>query len=240
MCCLALVLACGSEQRLPPLEDLASAGGAAGAGAGAGGFSGRAGSSSGGAAGGSGTPACATRAECQRLCGAFGADPASCGLGDSEQCGCLCEQRFAAPCPGEVAALAGCIGESPSIDCAVHGRIFPGCEDQSFALEACDFTARGQLCAGAYPACTPFCRQLKLASCSRGPESAAACLCGCEATLVTTCAASFDAFMACTAGAPTFACDGAGRPVAATCDAAWQELAACMAAPAPGSPDAGN
>jgi hypothetical protein len=143
------------------------------------------------------------------------------------------------PCPDELVALSDCIRDAPSIDCAARGRIFTGCEDESFALEACDFSAREQLCASAYPACTPFCRGMRLAFCPHGPESAAACLCGCEATVVTRCAAELDVFMGCTEGQPTFACDGDGRVVSSSCAGEWQALAACMVVPAPGSPDAG-
>lgn len=185
-------------------------------------------------------PECVPREECQRLCGALGSDPAGCGLGDPRQCGCLCEERFNAPCHDSLAALSECIGEAPSIDCAERGRVFAGCEDESFALEACDFAARGQLCAVDQPACTPFCRGLRLGFCARGPESVAACLCGCEATLVTRCQPEFDAFMACTDSAPSFSCDGAGRPVATRCDDAWLALSACMELPASGAADAGN
>lgn len=151
----------------------------------------------------------------------------------------MCEARFGDPCPAELAALSDCIRDAPSVDCAVRGRIFAGCEDESFALEACDFAARGQLCASAYPECTPFCRGLRLAFCPRGPESAAACLCGCEATVVTRCAAELDAFTDCAGAEPTFACGGDGRAVASSCEDAWQTLAACMARPAPASSDAG-
>ena len=242
---------CGSEARAPRVGAgafgaSAGAGGAAAGGAGGARASGAAGEGGSALATGGGAgqapdePACLPRQECQRLCGALGDDPASCGLGDRRQCGCLCEERFNGPCPDELATLAACIRDAPSIDCAARGRIFPGCEDESFALEACDFSAREQLCAGAYPACTPFCRGLRLAFCTRGPESAAACLCGCEATLVTTCAAQFDAFMSCSAGTPTFACDADGRATAVSCADQWQALEACMAAPAPGSPDAGD
>lgn len=241
--------ACGAEKRPPGISS--AVGGASGAVAGGGASSGAGGeggsalgtAGAAGAAGAAGSspddPACQARPECQRLCGALADDPVECGLGDRRECPCACEERFNGPCPGELAALSDCIRDVPSIDCAARGRIFPGCEDESFALEACDFSAREQLCASAYPACTPFCQGLRLAFCPRGPESAAACLCGCEATVVTRCAAELDAFMGCTGGEPTFACDGDGRVVASSCEDVWQALAACMAVPAPGSPDAG-
>jgi hypothetical protein len=244
-------LACGDDQRPPGPSSVAGASaGVSGAGstanAGAGGAAGSPSSAAGsaGAAGAAGSspdaPLCPASPECQRLCSGLADDPAACGLGDRGQCGCLCEERFDGPCPGELAALSDCIRDEPSVDCRERGRIFPGCEDESFALEACDFAARDQLCAGAYPACTPFCRGLRLAFCPSGPESAAACLCGCEATVVTRCATEFEAFMGCTEQTPSFACDGEGRVVAASCEPAWQALAACMAVPAPGSADAGG
>jgi hypothetical protein len=186
----------------------------------------------GGSNGGGGSPAptCIPREGCQRLCGVLGVDP-DCGLGDVAQCGCSCEERFNGPCPDELAALLTCTGPTPTIDCAVNRRIFPGCEDESFALEMCDFRAREELCAASYPDCTPYCRGAMLGLCSLGPESLTACLCGCEATLVTTCASEFDAFMGCTAKAPTFACDANGRPTASSCPNEWQALSTCMALP---------
>jgi hypothetical protein len=244
---LSAAMACGPEKRPPGVSSAVGASGGA-SGASGGGIGGVANAGAGveggapgtaGAAGSAPEGACQSAPECQRLCSALADDPAACGLGDRRQCGCLCEERFNGPCPAELAALSDCIRDAPSIDCATRGRIFPGCEDESFALEACDFSAREQLCAGAYPACTPFCRGLRSAFCPRGPESAASCLCGCEATVVTRCAAAFDAFMGCSEGTPTFACDADGRVVAAACEEAWQTLAACMAVPAPGSPDAG-
>jgi hypothetical protein len=161
----------------------------------------------------------------------LGADPSACGLGNARQCGCECEERFNGPCPDELDALMACAGETPSIDCRTRGRILSGCENESFALEACDFQAREQLCAGAHPECTPYCRNAVLAFCPLGPESAASCLCGCEASLVTTCANEFAAFMACSAQAPTFACDGVGRVVATSCAIEWSALAACQGTP---------
>jgi hypothetical protein len=187
-----------------------------------------------GGAAGSGAlaePSCIPRQSCQRLCAAFGADPSACGLGNSRQCGCECEERLNGPCPDELDALLACAGDAASIDCNTRGRIFAGCEDESFALEACDFQAREQLCAGAYPECTPYCRSAVLAFCPLGPESTASCLCGCEASLVATCAGEFAAFMACTAQAPSFACDASGRVVATSCDAEWAALAACQGVP---------
>jgi hypothetical protein len=185
----------------------------------------------GGGAPDDGAPSCVPRQSCQRLCSTFGDDPASCGLGTLRQCGCACEERFNGPCPDELDALLTCAGDTPSIDCNARGRIFTGCEAESFALEACDFQARGQLCAGAFPACTPYCQGAVLAFCPLGPESVASCLCGCEASLVTTCGAEFDAFMTCTAQAPAFGCDIAGRIVASTCATEWSALSVCMGVP---------
>jgi hypothetical protein len=187
-----------------------------------------------GGAAGSGVapePSCVPRQSCQRLCAAFGADASACGLGNSRQCGCECEERLNGPCPEELDALLACAGEMPSIDCSTRGRIVAGCEAESWARESSDFQAREQLCAGAYPECTPYCQSAVLAFCPLGPESAASCLCGCEASLVTTCATEFGAFMACTAQAPSFGCDAAGRIVAASCDAEWAALAACQGVP---------
>lgn len=194
-----------------------------------------------GQGGGSAEPienACIPRQSCQRLCGALGPDPASCGLGNAAQCGCVCEERFNGPCPEQLDALLACAGEGFSLDCTVRGRIVPGCENESFALEACDFQAREQLCAGSYPACTPYCRAAMLGFCPLGPESVASCLCGCEATLVTTCSTAFDAFMACTAQTPAFACDDTGRPAATSCPSEWRALSSCMEGLGP--PDAGG
>jgi len=241
---LFAALACGSDHRPPRVEGGSAAGGQAGSGTGPAGTAGEggaagsamagAGAAGEGGAAGSGAPlepSCVPRQSCQRLCTALGADPSACGLGNSRQCGCECEERLNGPCPDELDALVACAGETPSIDCSARGRIFPGCEDESFALEACDFQAREQLCAGAYPECTPYCRGAVLGFCPLGPESVASCLCGCEASLVTTCAGEFAAFMACTAQAPSFACDGSGRIVATSCDAEWAALAACQGVP---------
>ena len=195
------------------------------------GAAGRAGAA--GSAGSDDPPAesCIPRQGCQRLCDILGDDPA-CGLGNVTQCGCACEQRFNGPCPEELDALLACTGDAPTIDCRARGRTFPGCENESFALEVCDFQAREQLCAGAYPDCTPYCRGAMLSFCPLGPESVASCLCGCEASLVTTCTVAFEAFMTCTAKAPAFACDTDGRITATSCPTEWQALATCMA-PAP-------
>jgi hypothetical protein len=219
------------------------ASGAAAALAGAAGEGGSAMSGSSGAAGSAGSagsdgntedpPAesCIPRQSCQRLCDVLGDDPA-CGLGTVTQCGCACEQRFNGPCPEELDALLACTGDAPTIDCRARGRTFPGCEDESFALEVCDFQAREQLCAGAYPDCTPYCRGAVLSFCPLGPESVASCLCGCEASLVTTCTVAFDAFMSCTSKSPAFTCDTDGRITATSCPTEWQALATCMT-PAP-------
>jgi hypothetical protein len=198
------------------------------------GAAGRAGAA--GSAGSGGTAeeppveSCIPREGCQRLCDVLGDDPA-CGLGNATQCGCACEQRFNGPCPEELDALLACTGDAPTIDCRARGRTFAGCENESFALEACDFQAREQLCAGAYPDCTPYCRGAMLSFCPFGPESVASCLCGCEASLVTTCAVAFAAFMTCTSKTPAFTCDTDGRITATSCPTEWQALAACMTPP---------
>lgn len=192
----------------------------------------------GGASGGGpfpGEPSCIPRQGCQRLCSALAADPSACGLGNDRQCGCQCEERFNGPCPDELDALVTCVGETPSIDCRARGRIFAGCEEESFALESCDFQAREQLCAADHPECTPYCRGAVLAFCPLGPESVVSCLCGCEATLVTTCQTEFVAFMACTAAEPAFSCDDRGRIVATSCATEWAALALCQGQPVEGS-----
>jgi hypothetical protein len=244
--------ACGSDEH--PARSIDSGTGGSGPGAGGGasgaaaslaGTAGEGGSALSGSAGAAGSagaggsagsngdaedppaPSCIPRQGCQRLCDILADDPA-CGLGNVSQCGCACEQRFNGPCPDELDALLACAGDAPSIDCGARGRIFPGCENESFALEACDFQAREQLCAGAYPDCTPYCRGAMLGFCSLGPESVASCLCGCEASLVTTCAAPFEAFMTCTAKTPAFTCDIDGRISATSCPTEWQALATCM------------
>jgi hypothetical protein len=241
------LVACASNDRPPRLNDTdegatggRSTGGAGAAGAtststgqggsanaGIGGASGAAGISGGG--GEPLTESCIPRQGCQRLCDVLGVEPA-CGLGNVSQCGCACEERFNGPCPDELDALLTCTGDSPTIDCRVRGRIFPGCENESFALEVCDFRAREQLCAGSYPACTPYCRAAMLSFCPLGPESVASCLCGCEASLVTTCTTEFDAFMTCSGAAPAFTCDPDGRLLASSCGTEWQTLSACMTA----------
>jgi hypothetical protein len=188
----------------------------------------------GGVSGGNGEPveaSCIPRQGCQRLCDVLGVDPA-CGLGNVSQCGCACEERFNGPCPEELDALLACTGDAPTIDCRVGGRIFPGCENESFALEVCDFRAREQLCAASFPECTSYCRGAMLSFCPLGPESFASCLCGCEASLVTTCATELEAFMTCAGDAPTFTCDPDGRPLASSCDTEWQALSACTGAAA--------
>jgi hypothetical protein len=250
----AALSACGAKKH-PPLagpgepSELPGTGGSLGE-AGDGGGGGAAGSSptgsagalnrsgSGGAAGsGPEEPSCIPRQECQRFCAAFGNDPSSCGLGDSSQCGCICEQRFNSPCPNELTALLACAGATPSVDCASRGRIFPGCERESFDLELCDFRGRERLCAQSYPRCQPYCEAAVLGFCSLGPENVTSCLCGCEASLVTRCETYFDAFMDCSADAPAFACDADGRSIPTTCLSEWQALSGCL----DGSPpDAGN
>jgi hypothetical protein len=194
-------------------------------------------SGAGGGAGSAGESSCIPRQECRSYCAAFGADTASCGLGNSSQCGCVCEKRFNQPCPQELAALVACAASAPDVDCATRGRIFAGCEAESFALELCDFRGRERLCAQAYPRCLPYCEAAVLGYCSRGPSSLTSCLCGCEASLVARCDPQFEAFMACTADAPAFSCDADGRNVATSCLPEWQALDGCLRGL---PPDAGN
>ena len=203
--------------------------------AGAVGLSGSGGGGSGGSEGAE--TSCIPRQECRSYCAAFGVDTASCGMGDSSQCACVCEKRFDEPCPQELAALVACAGTSPDVDCATRGRIFAGCETESFALELCDFRGRERLCAQAYPRCLPYCEGAVLGYCSLGPSSVTSCLCGCEASLVARCDPQFEAFMDCTADAPAFSCDGDGRNVATSCLPQWQALDSCVGG---GLPDAGN
>ena len=257
---LVLSSACNSGGRPPPpasTDDYgrSGSGGSAstqqgnggsgsGAGGGAGSFNGGGGSASSGAgAGGAGMGGsspfdadCTPREDCLALCAAVGSNPSACGLGEPAQCACACEQRFRGPCPDELAAVVACAGDAPSIDCAERGRIFPGCEAQSVALELCDFRAREQLCAQAYPRCLAYCQPATLSFCPQGPATVSSCLCGCEATLIGNCETQFDAFMACAADAPSFSCDSNGREVPASCLAEWQTLQSC----ASGTPDAGN
>jgi hypothetical protein len=252
---LALIAAasCGGDERPPTLPGTSGAGtsgnaGAAGTASTQAGAAGSATAGSSGAAGSAGSagsgepfePECVPREPCQRLCAAVADDPTSCGLGDREQCGCICEDRFNGPCPEELEALTNCTGATPSIDCSVRGRIFAGCENESFALELCDFRAREQACAGTYPACTAYCRGATLAFCPQGPESAASCMCGCEATLVTTCASEFDAFIDCNKGDPSFTCDDTGRLQASACESQWDALNGCMNAIGTRTADAGD
>jgi len=182
-------------------------------------------------------PSCIPRQECQTFCAAFGNDPSSCGLGTAAQCGCICEERFNGPCPEELAALISCTGATPSVDCASHGRIFDGCESASFELELCDFRAREELCARAYPRCLPYCEAAVLGFCPLGTDSVTSCLCGCEASLIGRCEAQFNAFMDCSADAPAFTCDGNGRERASSCLTEWQALDSCVNGT---PPDAGN
>lgn len=251
---LALIAAasCGGDEHPPTLLGNPSAGAGGAANAGAAGSAtaqaGAAGSAIAGASGAAGSgdtadppePECVPREACRRLCSAVADDPANCGLGDTSQCGCICEDRFNGPCPEELEALTNCIGDTPSIDCAVRGRNFPGCENESFALELCDFRAREQLCASSYPACTAYCRGATLAFCPQGPETAASCMCGCEATLVTTCSSEFDAFMACSENEPVFSCDDTGRLQSNLCRDQWDALEGCMSAIVAGPADAGG
>jgi hypothetical protein len=158
-------------------------------------------------------------------------------VGDENQCPCICEQRFNGPCPNELDALLACAGTSPAIDCSVRGRVFPGCEAESFALQICDFRAREQLCARTLPRCTPYCEAATLGFCAQGPESVTGCLCGCEATVVARCEAEFDAFMTCSADLPQFTCDpDDGTLVPGACGAQWQILDDCVNS----RPDAGG
>lgn len=245
--------ACGSKERsLAPIPDppdlpdgtggsAAIPGGGAGA-AGSAGASGAAGSGSAGMAGSAPdivTPSCIPRAPCQTLCGALALDPAECGVGNDAQCGCICEERFNGPCPDELSALLACTGESPSVDCATRGRIFAGCENESIALELCDFRAREALCADVFPRCTPYCRAAALSFCPQGPESVTSCLCGCEATLASTCENEFEAFMNCASDAPQFSCSTSGLPEPASCPSEWQALEGCASQFEPSPRDAG-
>jgi hypothetical protein len=244
---LSFSLGCGSDARPPPSPAIGAAGsGGPVASAGAAGMSGAGGSAmasggGSGAAGNSGAggapsalePSCIPRQNCQRLCSSLGADPASCGVGDAEQCGCICEERFNGPCPDELAVLLSCTGDAPSIDCSINGRIFPGCERESLSLQLCDFRAREQLCAQAFPACTPLCQALTLSFCPQGPESITSCLCGCEQSLATRCASEFSSFMSCSDGAPQFSCDSAGKATPQSCATEWQALESCSTPPAP-------
>ena len=257
-CCVgfgALVLiaaaSCGGEDHPPNLPAASGAGGGSSGNAGAAGTApaGAAGSAIAGASGAAGSagdsnqpfePECVPREPCQRLCAAVADDPANCGLGNRAECGCICEDRFNGPCPEELEALTNCTGATPSIDCSVRGRIFQGCENESFALELCDFRAREQLCASTNPACTAYCRGAILAFCPQGPETAASCMCGCEATLVTTCASEFDAFINCNKGDPVFSCDDTGKLQASACANQWNALNGCMNAIAAGPVDAGG
>ncbi len=250
---IAVLSACGNSDRPPGLtgptggtsgtggESSGSGGAAAGDSGGgtAGGTSGSAGSMSG--AGGSGMPgpACIPRQGCQTLCTALAADPSACGLGNDEQCGCICEERFNGPCSSELDALLACTGPAPSVECSSQGRIFSGCESESVALDLCDFRAREQLCAQSYPRCTPYCQAATLSYCSRGPESVTSCLCGCEASLATTCATAFEAFMTCSGDAPDFSCDGSGQPTPTSCSAEWQAVLDCVSPGAAPGPDGG-
>lgn len=184
-------------------------------------------------------PSCLPRPGCQRLCAVLGSDPAGCGVGTEDQCGCICEERFNGPCPDELNALLACTGAEPTVDCSARGRIFAGCENESVALDLCDFRAREQLCAQAFPACTPYCVAVTLNFCPRGPESVTSCLCGCEATLATTCESEFSAFMSCSNAAPQLTCAETGLPVAATCLDEWQALESCSQGSVPSAPDAG-
>jgi len=184
--------------------------------------------------------ACVPRQACQTLCSAVAADPSGCGLGNDEQCGCICEERFNGPCAAELDALIACTGPAPSVQCASQGRIFYGCESESVALDLCDFRAREQLCAQSYPRCTPYCQAATLSYCSRGPESVTSCLCGCEASFATPpCDAAFDAFMTCSSDAPDFTCNPSGLPAPTSCDSEWQSVLDCVAPGAESAPDAG-
>lgn len=252
---LGVGLACGSDERpRPPAAALQDAGaGGSGdqgamAGAGVGGSAssdaGAAGSAAAGQAGatagggGAMSETCIPRQNCQKLCAIFGNDPA-CGLGTGAQCGCVCEERFNGPCPGELEALLACAGSEPSVDCSTQGRRISGCAEQSLALEICDFRAREQLCAESFPNCMAYCRSAVLSSCSAGPETVTSCLCGCEASFTGACGADFDAFMACTGDAPSFECDSAGRPAPTTCASEWQSLMSCLQPGTGEPPDAG-
>jgi hypothetical protein len=120
-----------------------------------------------------------------------------------------------------------CVGDAPSIDCSVRGRIFPGCESQSVALQICDFRAREQLCAQSFPVCMPYCQALTLSFCPQGPDSVTSCLCGCEASLATTCASELAAFMTCSNDVPAFSCGADARPAPTGCVIEWQALQLC-------------
>lgn len=184
-------------------------------------------------------PECIPRQSCQALCGLFDADPAACGLGTAAECGCVCEERFGGPCPVELAALLTCAGDAPSVDCSARGRVIAGCEQESFALEICDFRAREQLCAQSYPLCSTYCQAAVQSACPRRPESFGSCLCGCEASFTAACEPQFSALMTCAGDAPSFTCDALGRPAPAACDVEWQALDACISPGSSGAPDAG-
>ena len=252
---LCAASACGAKKHPPPAAggeepirnglggsgdrlDNGGSGGEGGA-AGSGSMAGSAGglNTSGSAGSGPIEPGCIPREDCRTFCAAFGNDPASCGLGNTAQCGCICEQRFHGPCPEQLGALLSCVGSTPRVDCANHGRIFTGCEQPSFELELCDFRAREELCAQSYPRCLPYCEAAVLGYCPLGTDSVTSCLCGCEASLIGRCESQFNTFMDCSADAPVFTCDGNGRELSSGCLSEWQALDSCVRGT---TPDAGN
>jgi hypothetical protein len=255
---LFLHSACSSDGRPPAPGELNGASGSAGnAGAGSGesGFGGsggaagsagtssssddNGGSSFGGSGMGGSTPLrddCTPSEACTSYCSLLGPDP-SCGVGNATQCSCLCEDRFNDPCPQELAAVLACASShSATGDCRTAGRVVPGCEAESVALELCDLGGREQLCARGTPLCDTYCRATTLAYCVQSSESVGECLCGCENSIAGRCDAELEAFMTCTSEAPTFTCGESGELIPGACATEWQALDGCKRGL---SPDAG-
>lgn len=209
-------------------------GGAAGAGATAGSDTSAGGS---GLAGMGGSPLlrddCTPSEACTSYCAVLGPAP-TCGVGDAEQCACFCQDRYADPCPEELAAVLECASEqSASSDCGTRGRVIEGCEQQTIALELCDLGGREQLCARNTPICAPYCRATTLAFCNQSSESVGECLCGCEQHVADRCETELQAFLTCTGDDPTFTCGNAGELVPGACSSEWQTFRTCLVGEAP-------
>lgn len=163
---------------------------------------------------------------CLNYCDQLGGAP-ECGMGGADQCPCICEEGFNRACRAELLAVSACVGEGPSPDCALRGRLFSGCESAAIALELCDARAHERLCGQQTPGCEPYCRGARLAFCEQGPASVASCLCGCETSLAVVCGAQLAAFAACAGESLRFTCDARGQVESETCSTEWGALALC-------------
>lgn len=169
---------------------------------------------------------CKPGALCQRYCEQLGGAP-ECGMGGGAQCACVCEERFKRGCNAQLRAVSECVGQGPSPDSALRGRLFEGCEETAVALELCEAQVRERLCGQQSPGRQLYGRGARLAFCEQAPGSVAACLCGCETSLAVPCESQLAVFARCVGDAPRFSCNAQGQVTSEKCIEDWQALTFC-------------